>query len=83
MKTFVVGCNYRTAPVSIREKLAFDEERIIRALSSFRKTHDAAEMIILSTCNRTEMYLSRPVHSKPQAGVSSSVEGWPAVPTSP
>jgi glutamyl-tRNA reductase len=51
--------------VSVREKLAFDDRQCSQALRSFAETYPEAELAILSTCNRTEMYLIRPVHSQP------------------
>ena len=66
MRTFVLGCNHRTAPVSVREKLAFDDRSCGQALQQFTKTFPEAEVAILSTCNRTEMYLMRPVRAEPR-----------------
>ena len=66
MRTFVVGCNHRTAPVEVREKLAFDDQRCSEALRRFGELYPQAELAILSTCNRTEMYLVRPVHTQPE-----------------
>lgn len=66
MRTFVVGCNHRTAPIEIREKLAFDETRCRQALARFSERFPEAEVAILSTCNRTELYLMRPMRSHPR-----------------
>ncbi len=65
MRTFVVGCNHRTAPVTVREKLAFSDDQCAGALRQFNDRYPQAEAILLSTCNRTEMYLARPVRSEP------------------
>lgn len=54
MSIFVVGVNHKTAPVSIREQLAFAPESIASALQSANGV--MAENLILSTCNRTEWY---------------------------
>ena len=35
MNLIAIGCNYRTAPIELRERLAFDDVRIIRALTEF------------------------------------------------
>ena len=61
----MVGCNHRTAPVTVREKLAFSDDDCADALRQFNEQFPAAEAVLLSTCNRTEMYLARPVRSKP------------------
>ncbi|MBO1005580.1 glutamyl-tRNA reductase [Pseudogracilibacillus auburnensis] len=56
MHIIVVGLNYKTAPVEIREKLAFSESELPRALSKLKAKKSILENTILSTCNRTEMY---------------------------
>lgn len=52
----VVGLNHQTAPVSIREKLAFPAEILSAAVQSAAAEPDIDEVLILSTCNRTEVY---------------------------
>ncbi|HWG68987.1 MAG TPA: glutamyl-tRNA reductase [Steroidobacteraceae bacterium] len=52
----ILGINHRTAPVALREKVAFSEERLIAALRTLRQESGVAEVVILSTCNRTEVY---------------------------
>jgi glutamyl-tRNA reductase len=59
MKLLLVGCSHRTAPVDVRERLAFDGERLGRALDDVVARHDC-EAVIVSTCNRVELYLARP-----------------------
>ncbi len=55
--TFIaVGINYNTAPVAIRERLAFPAEMLGSALKSLQTTREISELAILSTCNRTEFY---------------------------
>jgi len=65
MRTFVIGCNHRTAPVTVREKLAFDDAHCAEALRHLGEAFPEAEGVILSTCNRTELYLARPVCARP------------------
>jgi glutamyl-tRNA reductase len=50
-----VGLNHKSAPVQVREKLAFSREATARALAMLRTTH-GDEHVLLSTCNRTELY---------------------------
>jgi glutamyl-tRNA reductase len=64
MKLLVVGCSYRTTPVELRERLGFDEARLPRALEELDSRYDC-EAVILSTCNRVELYTAR---SGPIAG---------------
>ena len=52
----ILGLNHRTAPLALREKVAFNEERLIAALRALRQERGVAEAVILSTCNRTEVY---------------------------
>ena len=55
--TFIAtGINYNTAPVAIRERLAFSAEILPRALKSLKLAANISEAAILSTCNRTEFY---------------------------
>ena len=52
----ILGLNHKTAPVALREKVAFSEERLVAALRTLRQESGVAEVVILSTCNRTELY---------------------------
>jgi glutamyl-tRNA reductase len=54
----ILGINHKTAPVALREKVAFSEERLIAALRTLRQENGVTEVVILSTCNRTEVYWS-------------------------
>jgi len=56
MHTIVVGVNYRTAPVEIRERLSFVESDLPKAMQSLQEQKSILENIIVSTCNRTEIY---------------------------
>ncbi|GLC88405.1 glutamyl-tRNA reductase [Lysinibacillus piscis] len=56
MHTIVVGLNYRTAPVEIREKLSFVEQELPRAMEALQQQKSILENVIVSTCNRTEIY---------------------------
>ncbi|PYF77976.1 MULTISPECIES: glutamyl-tRNA reductase [Marinomonas] len=58
MPLITVGVNHKTAPVSIRERVAFAPEKMIDALSSLISERKASEAVIVSTCNRTELYCS-------------------------
>jgi glutamyl-tRNA reductase len=53
---FVVGISWRTAPVAVREKLAFREEEIPEALRGLVVAHPVSEALLVSTCNRVEVY---------------------------
>ncbi|MEA3175498.1 MAG: glutamyl-tRNA reductase, partial [Gammaproteobacteria bacterium] len=54
----ILGINHKTAPVALREKVAFSEDRLVAALNTLRQENGVTEVVILSTCNRTEVYWS-------------------------
>jgi glutamyl-tRNA reductase len=56
MSLVVVGINHRTAPVEVRERVVFEPARIPDALQQLRQIPDVHETVIVSTCNRTELY---------------------------
>jgi glutamyl-tRNA reductase len=57
MSLFILGLSHRTAPVEVREKVAFDSAQLPLALGALNACPGVAESLILSTCNRTELYL--------------------------
>jgi len=65
MRLLMLGFNHRTAPLELREALAFDQDKAADALHRLRAAHPASECVLLSTCNRTEFYLARPIHDPP------------------
>ncbi len=56
MQVFALGLNHTTAPLAVREQVAFDLVGLPRALNDLLKRRFAREAAILSTCNRTELY---------------------------
>jgi glutamyl-tRNA reductase len=56
MKIFVVGLNHNTADVEVREKVAFNGSRLEEGLRRFMELPEVEEAVILSTCNRVELY---------------------------
>lgn len=56
MQLYTIGVNHTTAPIAIRENVAFNGETLRHALSDLT-AQSAAEAAILSTCNRTEIYV--------------------------
>ncbi|MBD1371800.1 glutamyl-tRNA reductase [Hazenella sp. IB182357] len=57
MHTIVIGFNHKTAPVEIRERLVFSEQRLDLAIRTLRDMKSVLECVIVSTCNRMELYL--------------------------
>ena len=56
MQLFTFGINHLTAPLDIREQVAFPAERLEPALHDLAAHTAVKEAAILSTCNRTEIY---------------------------
>jgi len=56
MSLVVVGINHRTAPVDVRERVVFEPARVPDALRELRTLPEVQEAVIVSTCNRTELY---------------------------
>jgi len=58
MRFSITGVNHRTAPVEVRERLAFDEHSLSAALTELKRRPGFCEGMILSTCNRVELALT-------------------------
>ena len=56
MALHVLGINHQTAPVALRERVAFAADSLAPALDSLRALPQVQEAVLLSTCNRTELY---------------------------
>lgn len=56
MHILKVGFNYKTTPVEIREKFTFNEEKLTEAMIALKDQKSILEDVIVSTCNRTEVY---------------------------
>jgi glutamyl-tRNA reductase len=61
MNVVVIGLSHHSSPVELRERFAFAEAKIPDALKSLRGSGIAGEAVILSTCNRVEIYAATPV----------------------
>ena len=53
---FTLGINHHSAPLAIRERVAFGAEKLRHALADLTRSQPVKEVAILSTCNRTEIY---------------------------
>ena len=56
MPIVVIGLSHHSAPVALRERFAFAEARVPPTLHALRSAGLAEEAVILSTCNRVELY---------------------------
>lgn len=68
MPLHVLGLNHRSAPLEVREKLAFPRELQAEALARLAAQPGVSEAVLVSTCNRTEVYC--------RADDESAVRGW-------
>src|SRR5579872_1233477 len=67
MRFSITGVNHKSAPVEVRERLAFDENSLPEALLELKRRPGFCEGMILSTCNRVEIALT--CQDEPAAGV--------------
>ncbi len=65
MSVLALGLNHTTAPLDLRGRLAFGPERLVPALHGLRERLQRAvpEAALVSTCNRTELYVAAPAHA--------------------
>lgn len=69
MGVAVIGVSHRTAPIEVRERMAFAEAEVAPLLSRLVDGGIAAEAVVLSTCNRTEVYAVLPEHARAEAAI--------------
>jgi glutamyl-tRNA reductase len=60
MDVLVVGLNHRTAPLALRERLAVPQTELPAALAALRDPAELAEVVLLATCNRVEVWAATP-----------------------
>jgi glutamyl-tRNA reductase len=72
MKLLLTGLNHRTAPVEVREKLAFEDRFLPQALDDLKRRPGLIEGMILSTCNRVEVAVT----ADEATDVETAVEGF-------
>ena len=56
----LLGLNHTTAPIALRECIAFSEQEAIETLSQISKEPMVKELLIFSTCNRVEILMTSP-----------------------
>ena len=79
MKLLITGVSHKTAPVEVRECLAFRDEALPTALADLKRREGVAEALILSTCNRVEVTVTTEDGADPQAIVDSFLADHKAV----
>ncbi len=68
MSLLAIGLNHKTAPVDVREHLTFGPDIIVAALRNLTEKQGIGEAVILSTCNRTEVYCKTSHHTASDIG---------------
>ncbi len=66
-RLLLLGLNHTSAPLEIREKIAFSAAQQREALEKFRAAFPESEVVVLSTCNRVEIYTARATHGHPRS----------------
>lgn len=69
-----IGTSHHVAPVEFREKLAFSDEQLIESLHQLRDSYLLQEAVILSTCNRVEVYAVANSHQSTESPVKSLLD---------
>lgn len=78
MHIAVLGVNHRTAPVEVRERVAFPPERVPEALARLKAELEIPECVVLSTCNRVELYCAVPEINGHRAALTQFVNRFHA-----
>ncbi len=76
MNILVVGLNHKTAAVEVREKLAFAGERLEEGLKKLHSLPEVSEAVVLSTCNRVEMYANVKDPERASRAIKEFVSGF-------
>jgi glutamyl-tRNA reductase len=80
----VIGLSHHSSPVELRERFAFAEDKIPGALQSLRESGVAGEAVILSTCNRVEIYAATALEpAKASAELKEFLLRWGETPGEP
>src|SRR4029079_318728 len=64
-RLLLLGLNHNTAPLEVRERLAFNAAQRAAAVSAFGQRFPGSEAVLVSTCNRVELYVGRPEQGGP------------------
>ncbi len=76
MKVLVVGLNHKTADIDVREKLAFNGPKLEDGLLRIKRLPEVKEAVVLSTCNRVEMYANVKDTQKAVESIKAFISGF-------
>jgi len=70
LELFCVGLNHETSPLDVRDALVMNDEEVGRAIQALRERAGATEALVISTCNRTEVYTRGAALEDPHAFIA-------------
>ena len=82
MNLRMVGCTHHESNIAVRERLAFTPDQAADALATWRASHPDVEAVLLSTCNRVELYAATAGDGPPpnESMVAGYLTGWHSIP---
>src|SRR5215510_16444400 len=80
MQVVLLGVSHRTAPVELRERLDFSSRDLGAAVEALALQPSAAESVVLSTCNRSEIYVVSSDPSRAREEVTSFLSEYHGLP---
>ena len=63
----LIGISFKTTPLDVRERFSFSKEEIIPFSEMLQRETEISDLVLISTCNRTEIYFSQDVHDNQTA----------------
>ena len=81
MDLFLLGVSHHTAPVDLRERVDFTKRGLVEALGELAKGPAPAEAVVLTTCNRAEIYVSCEDAESTHTELSEFMSQFHGVPT--
>ncbi|HAH24159.1 MAG TPA: glutamyl-tRNA reductase [Prolixibacteraceae bacterium] len=63
----LIGISYKTAPLEVRENFSFSKEEIVPFSEMLQQETEISDLVLISTCNRTEIYFSQDIHDNQTA----------------
>ena len=79
MRLWITGVSHKTAPVEVRETLAFRPESLPDALAALKSCPGVSEAVILSTCNRVEIAITAAEAADPEAAIATFLADYKSI----
>ena len=81
MHLFLLGVSHKTAPVDVRERLDFSSRDLGAAVEALATRPSAAESVVLSTCNRSEIYVASSDPARAREDITGFLSDYHSLPT--